>query len=426
MHFAVAKQPSLAFWLAVHLLAGVAHGQSFTPEITKMIQSWAPLIWLHSGEQFLPSSVDFFLEHVNLQNRKGRILDLFPKSDRLPAGSPSASLHLQTRHKLHCSSCLGPSLFYGQRVANGGVPVYAVVRDYQDAWNTIDVVYHTFYPYNRGKQVCVGILTAKDKCLGNVESFGNHVGDWEHVQLRFQNGKPHILYLSVHNFGAYYSWDESTGRFQLTKGETPKQKAARRGRKTNRKFVRQLEPNFPDLLHLSGTHPVMFSANGSHGLWATPGKHTFSSFPRLADFTDAGIAWNTWENLVIIPWNDTPFPYVGELGWLNFRGRWGNTKNGCDLEPISGECRMNNGPFYPEGPDDMPPPRITRTRYLSQPASVSSAPSVSSSSSPLHLSYPFYYLDPVLNSTVVYQPQMASQRKTLAASIRHRFTIGRR
>jgi len=55
-----------------------------------------------------------------------------------------------------CSSCLGPSVFYGQSVAKGGVPVYAIVRDYQDAWNTIDVVYHTFYPYNRGKQVCVG------------------------------------------------------------------------------------------------------------------------------------------------------------------------------------------------------------------------------------------------------------------------------
>lgn len=39
-----------------------------------------------------------------------------------------------------------------------------------------------------------------------------------------QNGKPHILYLSVHNFGAYYSWDESTNKFYLTKGETPKQK----------------------------------------------------------------------------------------------------------------------------------------------------------------------------------------------------------
>lgn len=41
-------------------------------------------------------------------------------------------------------------------MANGGVPVYAIVRPYNDAWKTTDVVYHTFYPYNRGKDVCLG------------------------------------------------------------------------------------------------------------------------------------------------------------------------------------------------------------------------------------------------------------------------------
>ncbi|KZS11071.1 Uncharacterized protein APZ42_023770 [Daphnia magna] len=261
-----------------------------------------------------------------------------------------------------CPSCLGPTFFHGNNVNNGGVPVYAIVREYQDAWKTIDVVYHTFYPYNRGKQVCIGISTGKEKekCLGNVESFGHHVGDWEHVTLRFQNGKPHIIYLSVHNFGAYYVWNESAGFFQLHKGESPKEKAARRGRR--RKFARDLQVTFPTVLHVSGKHPVLYSANGSHGIWAGPGKHTYSTFPLLEDFTDQGVAWNTWENLVVIPWNDTPYPYAGPLEWLNFRGGWGNAKNGCDLERLSGECRLNHGPIFPGGPDDMPPPRIQRSR----------------------------------------------------------------
>ena len=46
-------------------------------------------------------------------------------------------------------------------------------------------------------------------------------------------------------------------------------KAARRGRK--RKFARDLQPNFPPVLQVSGKHPIMYSANGSHGLWAAPG-----------------------------------------------------------------------------------------------------------------------------------------------------------
>lgn len=65
-----------------------------------MIHSWAPLVWLHSAEQFMPSSVDFFLEHVTLQNRKGRVLDQQPAVNKLPGGPPSAALHFQSRQKL--------------------------------------------------------------------------------------------------------------------------------------------------------------------------------------------------------------------------------------------------------------------------------------------------------------------------------------
>ncbi|KAK4012057.1 hypothetical protein OUZ56_021158 [Daphnia magna] len=352
---------NLTRWLVISSVL-TATRAAFSPEVVEMIQSWAPLVWLHSGEQFMPSSVEFFLEHVTLQNRKGRVLDQQPTLNKLPGGPSSTVLHLQSRQKLTCPSCLGPTFFHGNNVNNGGVPVYAIVREYQDAWKTIDVVYHTFYPYNRGKQVCIGISTGKEKekCLGNVESFGHHVGDWEHVTLRFQNGKPHIIYLSVHNFGAYYVWNESAGFFQLHKGESPKEKAARRGRR--RKFARDLQVTFPTVLHVSGKHPVLYSANGSHGIWAGPGKHTYSTFPLLEDFTDQGVAWNTWENLVVIPWNDTPYPYAGPLEWLNFRGGWGNAKNGCDLERLSGECRLNHGPIFPGGPDDMPPPRIQRSR----------------------------------------------------------------
>ena len=49
-------------------------------------------------------------------------------------------------------------MFHGQPVATGRVPVYAFVREYDDADHTVDVIYHTFYPYNRGKDVCIGGL----------------------------------------------------------------------------------------------------------------------------------------------------------------------------------------------------------------------------------------------------------------------------
>ena len=39
-----------------------------------------------------------------------------------------------------------------------------------------------------------------------------------------KNGKPLLLYLSSHNFGAYYAWNDTGYRFDLVRGESPKQK----------------------------------------------------------------------------------------------------------------------------------------------------------------------------------------------------------
>ena len=52
-----------------------------------------------------------------------------------------------------------------------------------------------------------------------------------------------------------------------------KTKMIRRTGKTKRqKGISNLNPSFPETLHVAGTHPIVYSANGSHGLWASPGK----------------------------------------------------------------------------------------------------------------------------------------------------------
>ena len=69
-------------------------------KVTELVHSWAPLVWLHGEEQFAPSSVDFFLRHVTLQNRKGRVIDGQPAPETLPSGAETEPLNLQTREKL--------------------------------------------------------------------------------------------------------------------------------------------------------------------------------------------------------------------------------------------------------------------------------------------------------------------------------------
>ena len=36
------------------------------------------------------------------------------------------------------------------------------------------------------------------QCLGPIWTFGNHVSDWEHQAIRFQNNVPTDMYLAAH------------------------------------------------------------------------------------------------------------------------------------------------------------------------------------------------------------------------------------
>ncbi len=36
--------------------------------------------------------------------------------------------------------------------------------------------------------------------------FGNHVGDWEHCMIRFENGIPRAMFLGEHSGGKRYAW----------------------------------------------------------------------------------------------------------------------------------------------------------------------------------------------------------------------------
>ena len=106
-----------------------------------------------------------------------------------------------------------------------GAPVYAFYAD--KGSQIVDLVYFFYYPYNRGKSVVDTI-------------WGNHVGDWEHITVRLMRGPddaltPLQVYFSAHDFGGAYDW-ASVERF-------------------------------------ADTHPVVYSAWGSHGVWSTPGAH---------------------------------------------------------------------------------------------------------------------------------------------------------
>ncbi len=229
---------------------------------------------------------------------------------------------LKTKEKLHSPSSTLP-YFAGDLHS---APVYSFWVE-KDNYN-VDLIYFLYFPYNRGKEV-----------LNTI--WGNHVGDWEHITVRLtpginNQGKPyyipHQVYISAHDFG-------------------------------QKKYYQSMD--------LDGTHPVIYSAEGSHGLWPTAGEHTYKRIPPLSDICSAGTAWDTWKKVKSYtydgstkqgrslqgePWpnwmrhdfdkthgdNDPADPTSGAIY------RWGNHEMG---RKYFGQHRLESGPTGPVSKD---------------------------------------------------------------------------
>lgn len=137
------------------------------------------------------------------------------------------------------------------------------------------------------------------------------------------------MYVSAHDVGAFYRYDPQNGTFIYESQET-------------RKGLFQ-KLTFPEKVYTTGgSHPILFSARGSHGLWTAPGKHKFVRVPRLYDESGFGIAWPTWKRLeLLFEENNEPLP-----GWMTFKGKWGNPSNNC--HPLAklglNICKFVDGP----------------------------------------------------------------------------------
>jgi hypothetical protein len=190
----------------------------------------------------------------------------------------------------------------------------------------VDAFWFFFYSYNLGQTVL------------NIR-FGNHVGDWEHCMVRFQHGIPRAMFLSEHAGGKAYLWKALEKRAQ--KDGKP-------------------------------ARPVIYSAVGSHAMYASPGMHPYVlPFKMLKDVTDKGPLWDPSLNNYAY-WYDyevnrdeeknstiqdqtslTPAASNPDLetSWFHFKGPWGD-----DIYPLSdprqwrlfGEYHYITGPLGPK------------------------------------------------------------------------------
>ncbi len=173
----------------------------------------------------------------------------FPYVDRY-LNPNSGKYELKTKVDLNPYNLKLP-YFVGD-LANAPIYAFWVEKEY----GNVDLVYFQFSAYDLGKTV-----------LGT--EVGDHVGDWERITVRLakfednntQYVKPVQVLYGAHSFSTVYRWDEVD--------------------------------------KINGTHPVGYSAFGSHGMWKDPGNHVYKDLVvvQLIDVANQGTAWDTWNNI---------------------------------------------------------------------------------------------------------------------------------
>ncbi|PLB35535.1 uncharacterized protein BDW47DRAFT_61720 [Aspergillus candidus] len=188
----------------------------------------------------------------------------------------------------------------------------------------IDAFWFFFYSFNLGNVVL------------NVR-FGNHIGDWEHCLVRFHHGKPKALFFSAHSAGEAYSYEA---------------------------------------VEKIGERPVIYSATGTHAMYATPGIHSYIlPWGLLHDQTDRGPLWDPLLNSHSYTYDfgednlraSTTTP-SSPTGWFYFQGHWGDKFYPLGDQRqyrFAGQYHYVNGPMGPrfkhlnrrkvcQGPDTSP------------------------------------------------------------------------
>ncbi|KAJ5259614.1 hypothetical protein N7478_012595 [Penicillium angulare] len=283
--------------------------------------TYAPLTYLYSGEKWFPSDIAIHLENVE------------PEVNFTASGG-NGSVTLETLDSLSSDVYLtatdGPILDpldgtpawlssdYGTPDSSGLSAAPGTIIAVEKNSTTTDVFYFHFYSYNYGGKVL-------------DINFDDHVGDWEHVMIRFVNEEPYAIYCSEHSAGSAYYWD---------------------------------------VVDFNGDRPITYVAYGGHANYVTAGTQDYTiALGIISDTTDAGYLWDMTLNYrgYLYDTETSEFSVVSGAGtggseeadetasWLNWLGAWGDEQypDGFldDIETgqycLSTECRYTSGPTGP-------------------------------------------------------------------------------
>lgn len=247
----------------------------------------APLVWLDIEEEYFPS--DMFAQVTNTH----------PEINLTSITNPPSPLTLHNLHFLNEYGNDGMNVYLTSNIdvttdpiwLNGIVPdlrgktngaISSVIVINHHDFGDVDVYYMYFYAYNRGNTVF-------------YHELGDHIGDWEHNMIRFQNGTPQAIWYSQHGNGQAFTY----------------------------KAVEK-----------EGIRPISYSAVGSHANYAIAGAHDHTipdlNLPTgfLLDYTSQGTLWDPTLSTYFYNYSisTASFESINQspLGAMHFKGRWGD------------------------------------------------------------------------------------------------------
>jgi len=263
------------------------------PAVPRVVRRYAPLVFLHSDEQNFPTTGQWFIDHSELRWAR----PLFPDdsvdksvdASRLGEASDNPYTHEYNDRTYEASDYTRPRGTEADRNGlptdygfflnldndnRGGLPSTSPNRG---VYRSAARVYYDYRPRNK---INYWFFFAFNDGPGPQ----NHEGDWERIEVK----------LNAANRASGTVYHQHGGSDTLSWRRTPK---------------------------VGGTHPVVYSAKGSHASYPTPGRH------RVFDVTNAGKSWATWNALI----NVRTRPFYG------FGGAWGEV----------GELTDTTGPLGP-------------------------------------------------------------------------------
>lgn len=266
-------------------------------QLHKLIGLYGPILNLHPAEEYFNTSVEEFLSHCTLVDKKTKTRVKNPPSTSLPQKGDDAQYYLE----------LDPEGKKGDLAA-----AKAYVRAFwQSGMPYTDLQFWLFNAYNGPGTLHVNGLVM-DSIVNsgdiNVKPLGEHVGDWETCMIRVDNTTEKIIsiWLSQHSKGQFFTNDQIDRAF-----------------------------NF------QGTQPIIFSSRNGHATFSRAGSNPseyrkIGGIPAGVDFfvrNDTALSnfkldCSKKYELISAEWLGLRHPT-----WVTYPFRWGPEGTSTRLDP---------------------------------------------------------------------------------------------